>query len=79
MKFLFRFAHLVTAVSAINVGLSPHGYNVCANQTFVGTCGEYMTYGSYFIGACGVLGVLHFLYKMSTCSQCANGGCNGSK
>ena len=79
MKIVFRFAHLVTSLAAINIGLSPSGNNVCANQSFIGTCGQYMTYGSYFIGACGILGILHFLYKMTSCCQCNSSGCGQAK
>jgi hypothetical protein len=76
---LFKLAHLVTALAAINIGLSPSGYNVCANQSFMGTCGQYMTYGSYAIGVCGALCLLHFVLKLMKCGGCcckAQGPCS---
>lgn len=71
---LFGIAHLVVALSAINVGLVPSGNNVCANQSFLGACGQYMTVGSYVIGVCGVICLLHILYKL-TVSKCCKGSC----
>lgn len=72
---LSKIAHLIVAVSAINVGLTPSGYNVCSNQSFIGACGQYMMIGSYVIGACGVICLLHMFYKLSMCKGCCKNKC----
>ncbi|RTL07011.1 hypothetical protein EKK58_02415 [Candidatus Dependentiae bacterium] len=66
---LSKVAHLVVALSAINVALTPSGYNVCANQSFIGACGQYMMIGSYVIGACGLICLFHIFYKFSSCKE----------
>ncbi|HTM05685.1 MAG TPA: hypothetical protein VL201_00430 [Patescibacteria group bacterium] len=73
---LCKVAHVIVALSAINVGLTPSGYNVCANQSFMGACGQYMMIGSYIIGISGVLCLLHMIYKISMCKGCCSKGCS---
>ncbi|HXW85922.1 MAG TPA: hypothetical protein VEK38_01120 [Candidatus Bathyarchaeia archaeon] len=73
VHLLFKVAWIVTALSAINVGLYPFGYDFFMSEFFMNNLSRWGDIIYYIIGISGVMSMIGFVKKGVMHKGCCDG------